>query len=113
MKVLWCWRCKMGIPMLDEAEFARWYEAYQSAFATRNAQKPAAAFRFGHVDTPPLQARFAAALGLYRQLTGFVETNVNAILHHRISLYGPPCPECEKPLRTAKARVCAACGWGM
>jgi hypothetical protein len=23
MKVLWCWRCKMEIPMLDEEEYHR------------------------------------------------------------------------------------------
>lgn len=113
MVVLWCWRCKIDIPMLDEAEFTEWHEAYRSAFATREGKKPAHALRFGRVDTPPLQARFAAALGLYKQMTGFDETNVNAILHHRISLYGPPCPECEKPLRTPRARMCAACSWGM
>lgn len=22
MKVMWCWRCKMDMPMLDEEEFA-------------------------------------------------------------------------------------------
>lgn len=103
----------MDIPMLDEAEFAAWHDAYRSAFPTRNGQKPCIAFRFGRVDVPPIQARFAAALSFYKQLTGCDETNVNAILHHRISLYGPPCPECEKPLRTPQARMCAACGWGM
>jgi hypothetical protein len=101
------------VPMLDEAEFAEWFEAYRSAFATRDGQKPSFAFRLGRVDTPHVQARFAAALGLYKQLTGFDETNVNAIIHHRVSLYGPPCPECSKPLRTPRARMCAACGWGM
>ncbi len=99
--------------MLDEEEFARWQEAYRSAFAARGGVKPAFALRFGRVDTPPMQARFAAALALYQQMTGMEETHVNAIHHHRISLYGPPCPACEKPLRTPKARMCAACGWGM
>lgn len=103
----------MDVPMLDEAEFAEWSEAYRSAFSTRHGQKPAHAFRLGRVDTPPLHARFAAALDLYKQLTGFDETNVNAIIHHRVSLCGPPCPNCEKPLRATRARMCAACGWGM
>lgn len=52
----------------------------------------------------------ATALRLYRDLTGFPETNHNAIWHHRVSLYGPPCVACGKPLRTPRATLCAACG---
>jgi hypothetical protein len=43
-------------------------------------------------------------------MTGLRETNINAIWHHRIAEYGPPCGACGKPLRTPKARLCAACG---
>jgi hypothetical protein len=50
------------------------------------------------------------ALIKYRELTGFDETNANAIWHHRASLYGAPCKTCGKPLRTPKASFCAACG---
>ncbi|HEX7804440.1 MAG TPA: hypothetical protein VF471_16980 [Pseudoxanthomonas sp.] len=50
------------------------------------------------------------ALVKYRELTGFNETNVNALWHHQINLYGPPCTSCGKPLRTPKASFCAACG---
>jgi hypothetical protein len=46
----------------------------------------------------------------YNRITGFGETNVNAVFHHRISLYGPPCETCGKPLRTPQATFCAACG---
>ncbi|GAB3635234.1 hypothetical protein GCM10027422_08240 [Hymenobacter arcticus] len=51
-------------------------------------------------------------LEMYRLLTGFEETNPNAVRHHIVELYGPPCPQCHKPLRTLKARFCAACGFG-
>ncbi len=50
------------------------------------------------------------ALHRYRELTGFVETNVNALWHHRLSLFGPPCSSCGKPLRTPRAKHCAECG---
>lgn len=50
------------------------------------------------------------ALTRYRELTGFVETNVNALWHHRLSLFGPPCQSCGKPLRTPSAKHCAECG---
>ncbi len=49
-------------------------------------------------------------LDLYEHITGFKETNLNAIHHHRLSLYGSPCQVCGKPLRTPLARYCANCG---
>lgn len=52
----------------------------------------------------------AAALAKYHEFTGFEETNVNALWHHRASLYGSPCSGCGKPLRTPQANFCAACG---
>ncbi len=50
------------------------------------------------------------ALDEHERLTGFRETNVNAVWHHRLSLYGPPCHSCGKPLRTPQATFCAECG---
>jgi len=50
------------------------------------------------------------ALERYYQITGFRETDINALWHHRLSLFGPPCRACGKPLRTPRARLCAACG---
>ena len=65
----------------------------------------------------PMQLEGAARfwqpmLQMYQLLTGFVETNPNAVLHHEVDQYGPPCPQCHKPLRTTEARFCAACGFG-
>ena len=54
--------------------------------------------------------RFRPLLEKYREMTGFVETEPNAIMHHRIALYGPPCPRCAKPLRSPQAAFCAECG---
>ena len=56
--------------------------------------------------------RLQPMLEMYRLLTGFVETNPNAVWHHKIDEYGPPCSQCHKPLRTSEARFCAACGFG-
>lgn len=49
-------------------------------------------------------------LDLYREMTGFEETNAEAIWHHRLSLFGPPCQACGHLLRTPRANFCAACG---
>jgi len=50
------------------------------------------------------------ALSLYQDMTGFPESNTNALFHHRLSLYGPPCSVCGKPLRTPQASYCPMCG---
>ena len=55
-------------------------------------------------------ARFQALVDYYKKLTGWDTTEPNAILHHRIAQYGPPCENCGKPYRTPKASFCAACG---
>jgi hypothetical protein len=34
---------------------------------------------------------------VYNDITGFGETKPVAIFHHRVSLYGPSCPDCGKP----------------
>ncbi|OEK04691.1 hypothetical protein [Roseivirga misakiensis] len=94
MKELWCWRCKMVLPMLDEEEYAEAYRLYGEAF------KKAGSFH----------ERFKPVSDYYTKITGFEETHPNAIMHHRISLYGPPCENCGKPYRTPGATFCAACG---
>jgi hypothetical protein len=50
------------------------------------------------------------ALALYFEMTGFRETNPDALWHHRASLFGPACHKCGKPLRTPQAKHCAECG---
>jgi len=50
------------------------------------------------------------ALQRYFEITGFRETNINALWHHRLSLFGPPCSLCGKPIRTPRAKMCAECG---
>ena len=49
------------------------------------------------------------ACEMFEEITGFKETNANAIFHHRLSLYGPPCHVCGKLLRTPQASYCAMC----
>ncbi len=106
MRLLWCWRCKMEIPMLDEDEWA------QMAPLLRKDIARIKAYLLEHRAT--LQDAIAVlaqrALAEYERMTGFHETNANALWHHRLSLYGPDCRHCGKPLRTPQARHCAACG---
>ena len=87
-KMTFCWRCKMEMPMLEEHEWRQIYPLLRQMFVDDGL----------------------AARGLYQLLTDYDETNVNAIWHHRIAQYGPPCEACGKPYRTPQAKYCAACG---
>lgn len=103
----WCWRCQMDIPMLDEDEWAQL--APRLAEAINDVQR----YR-ERTGASLAEAREVAlgesALALYAQITGLRETNVNALWHHRRSIYGPNCTECGTPLRTPRASYCVACG---
>lgn len=83
--------------MLDEIEFAEAQRLYSQMF------KPVG-------PDFSREARAKPLLDYYNGLTGFRETEPNAIMHHRIAQYGPPCEVCGKPYRTPLAKLCAACG---
>lgn len=107
-RVLYCWRCDMGLPMLDEDEWAKLAPLLRTAIPDFMDEHRVTGIGLGEAQSSGVFG--ARALAFYRELTGFDETNVNALHHHRISLYGPPCAACGKPLRTPRARLCAACG---
>lgn len=46
----------------------------------------------------------------YNELTGFNETNGNALWHHRLIIWGPECTNCGQLLRTPRAKYCVNCG---
>jgi hypothetical protein len=100
MKVSWCWRCERDVPMLDEAEYARVAALYF---------EPLRRFKLSGEEGGP-EPVLAPARAEYARLTGLPENDVKVLLHHRLSLYGPPCTACGKPLRSPRARHCAACG---
>jgi hypothetical protein len=106
MQMLWCWRCKAEMPMLDEAEFAEVSKLYRDGlFATKEFREKWTI----PLEGVPREELFKPMLDRYEQLTGMNETNPNAILHHCLSQYGPPCKRCGKPLRTPRAKLCGAC----
>jgi hypothetical protein len=96
MQMLWCWRCRADMPMLDDIEYAEALRLYGAGFKAR----PLNASR---------QERFKELLAFYERTTGMKETKPNAIMHHQLSLYGPPCRHCGKPLRTPRAKLCGSC----
>src|SRR5688500_11339460 len=106
MKVLYCWRCRMNIPMLDEDEWQVVQTQLNDAMlAVKSFRRETGAT----LSESPIQSMFQPALDAYERITGYKETNHNALFHHRIALYGPPCHKCGRPLRTPQARLCGSC----
>jgi hypothetical protein len=97
----------MDIPMLTESE----WDLVAPELANGIAQIKA--YREAH-NCSLAEARANGygrkALELYEKITGFRETNADALFHHRLSDVGPPCEACHKPLRTPQAALCAECG---
>jgi hypothetical protein len=92
--------------MLDEDEFADVANLYSEAIKGTKRFRLESGASLQH---PNIDDRFKPVRDRYEQLTGIKETNQNAIMHHRISLYGPPCAHCCKPLRTPTAKLCGSC----
>ena len=103
---LWCWRCKVEVPMLDEHEYAEIFALYRLG---TEAVKSYRLRNRASLESVPRGELFAPMLARYEAMTGYKELNPNAVLHHRLSLYGPPCRNCGKPLRTPKAKLCGCC----
>ena len=92
--------------MLDEDEYAEVHHLYGECM------KGAKEFRlkWGVPMDASLEERFRPVTDWYEGRTGMRGCHHNAVMHHRLALYGPPCRDCGKPLRTPQARICAACG---
>ena len=115
MKVIWCWRCKMDIPMLEPDEAERVFAAQNRGLATlapesyRRIHEEFAGDPDGLHKRLEFEREYGGMLREYTRITGFPETNPKALDHHQVALYGPPCEYCGKPLRTPDAKLCVAC----
>lgn len=105
-RTTYCWRCRIDLPMLTEDE---WHEV---APLLSNAVAQIKEYRALHqcsLAEASVKGFGQEALIAYERITGFKEMNPNSLYHHRLSLYGPPCHACGKPLRTPQAKYCANC----
>jgi hypothetical protein len=107
MKMLWCWRCRQEMPMLDEQEYTEAFRLYGECL---NATKEFRQRWNVPLANASIDERFRPIREWYEQLTGVPGCHANAILHHRFSDFGNPCRVCGKPLRSPRAKLCAACG---
>ena len=100
------WKLKRDAWLLDEAEWAEiapliskgieWIKAYRE--------------REG-VSLVDAKRAFPDRAGRrYAEMTGECLWSADEIYSVRMADYGAPCPECGKPLRTTRARICLECG---
>jgi hypothetical protein len=118
MKTLWCWRCGQDMPMLDDQEYAEALRLYAECW--RQYEKSPRRWGFASKDLTGdefirrtherIDEHFRPLQQWYEQLTGFPDCHQNAIVHHRLLDFGDPCRVCGKPLRSPRAKLCAACG---
>jgi len=106
-KTLYCWRSRTEVPMLDEQE----WEEIEPLLRAATEQIKHYRAEHGASLSEALEVEHGQdALDRYFQITGFRETDMNALWHRRLRDLGPPCGACGKPLRTPQATFCAACG---
>src|ERR1017187_6736026 len=106
MQWLWCWRCKSDMPMLDEQEYVEIAALHR--IGTESVKKYRKE-KQAPLSSVPMAEMYALMLARYEAITGYKEMNPNTVRHHRLSLYGPPCHRCSKPLRTPNAKICGSC----
>lgn len=58
-----------------------------------------------------IEQRDVEVMRLFEEITGREPKEPFEVFHHRTVLYGPPCRQCGKPLRTPQAKSCLLCGW--
>jgi hypothetical protein len=115
MKVIWCWRCKRDIPMMEPDEVNQVFGLQNRGLPTLDPESFRRIKEEFADDPDGLQRRlefereYGGMLREYQRITGFPETNPTALNHHQVALYGSPCRRCGKPLRTPQARICGAC----
>lgn len=93
--------------MFDADEFLRLRELY--SLGTANTKEYRKLHGVSLQDSRPME-RFHELLELHFELSGVRETKPGAIMHHERALFGGPCLQCGRLLRTPTARKCYECG---
>ncbi len=95
--------------MLDEQEWERMASALSDfEQKVKPIKHPAAC---DHAEAQRLVGELEREVSdRYFEITGYRETNIHAIRHHRLADFGPECSRCGHLFRTPQAGFCANCG---
>jgi hypothetical protein len=104
MQWLWCWRCKVEMPMLDEQEFAEIASLHRLGMQSIKQYREDTGVPLERV---PLAKHFEAMLRRYEEITGHKETNPNAVAPSSFSVWSPM----RSPLRSPQAKSCVEPAW--
>lgn len=98
--------------MMDEEEYGRVLAQYEASASTVRSQRarrnvPLTAVSTGDIyrQVQRLYLDIARGAGLNAPVLA-----AEHILKHRLAAFGPLCHGCKRPLRTPRAKRCAACG---
>ena len=96
--------------MLDEAEFAEIAHLYSAAFQNVKRFREESGANLKH---PTVDELFRPVSERYAQLTGFKESNANAIMHHRFRSMARPAKDAASHCGHQKQRfvAVACCRW--
>jgi hypothetical protein len=103
---LYSFKLKRELPLLSDEE----YHPIEQALTNRI--KGIKEYRLQHRVSLEEAKRNSCddALDYYERLTGVRLSNADELYWIRLSRYGRICPQCGKPFRTPKAKLCVECG---
>lgn len=102
-------RLRKSIPLLSEAEWANIGPLLYNRI--ENIKKFRGDTQCSIREAQQNEPRGQRALDLYEALTGYRLDHPDELWAVRISDYGSLCPNCQKPFRTPRAKMCAECGY--
>jgi hypothetical protein len=108
-RTAYSFRLQREVPLLNEAEWAQ-LEPLRVGFVqavkdySQATGRPLQEAR----ETMPLRT---PAIEKYLELTGVLLDHPDQLFAIRMRDYGAPCPQCHRPFRTPKAKLCADCGY--
>lgn len=106
-RTLYSYQIGKKVPLLTDEE----YEPVARALTNRIREIQAYRKEHGCSIEEARPNVSSEAMDLYERMTGYRLDHPEMLFAVRLSSYGRPCPECAKPFRTPRAKLCAECGY--
>lgn len=106
---IYSYRLRRSVALLSRDEYAPIAEALRS----RVQQIMAYRKEHGVGLDEARRCTSSNALALYESLTGIKLGHPEELYVVQQHIYGKLCPECQRPFRTPRAKMCAECGYAL